>query len=356
MISIIRSAAMLLAGACMATTLSGCDVHEFPDEPDEATLCLTLHFATDMPQWEYPITDSRTVIPSRVVQTDGQMRYIIRLYPGSADSRALTSRAEPLHEFVFTRSVADGYDAHFVLDDVPTGDYTIMAWADLAADDADAPFYDADNFGRIKLQATNHPGCNDYRDAFRGSSDISFKSNFLVRGDGEATIEMQRPLAKFEFVTTDLEEFIDKEIKAALSRGDIDTESVENAPSRFLDMSKYKIVLYYVGFMPNTFNIFTDKPSDSATGISFPGRFTRLSDHEASLGFDYVFVNGVESKVSLQIGIFDADGNRLSMTSPIDVPLRRSQHTLLKGRFLMQNASGGVGIDPSFSGEHNIFI
>lgn len=164
---------------------------------------------------------------------------------------------------------------------------------------------------------------------------------------------MVRPLAKFEFVTTDVEAFVEKEIQAALSRGELSEDLV---PSRVIDVSQYKVMFYYFGFMPNTFNVFTDKPSDSTTGVRFEGRITQLNDQEASLGFDYVFVNGKESNVTVQVAIYDKEDRQLSMSEPINVPLRRSKHTLLKGEFLMQKTSGGIGIDPSFGGDFDIVI
>jgi hypothetical protein len=42
------------------------------------------------------------------------------------------------------------------------------------------------------------------------------------------------------------------------------------------------------------------------------------------------------------------------MTQPIEVPIRRSWHTILRGRFLMSEASGGVVIDPTFDGDFNL--
>lgn len=330
--------------------LASCDVHEFPEQPESpknVALRLKLHYETDMPQWEYPITEARTVIHSKSVQTTGEMRYIIRLYPLTK-----SSRSEASQEFVFTRNVADGYDAEFTLD-VPAGSYTVMVWSDLTENTGGSyRFYDAGDFSQIVLQG-DHEGNNDYRDAFRGTQELTLAADIMEKAPETVEIEMVRPMAKFEFVATDVEAFIDKEVEAALSRG----ENVpEDAPSRGIDIEDYKVVFHYVGFMPNTFNMFTDKPSDSVTGVSFPGRISRLDNGEASLGFDYVFVNGVESAVSVQVGIYDKDGNRLSMTNPITVPLRRSKHTLLKGEFLMQNASGGVSIDPSYNGDHNIIL
>lgn len=342
-----RSLSLLLVLFATLSLLTGCDVHEFPDVPENVTLRLKLHYDTDMPQWEYPITEARSVVPSKSVQTEGGMRYIIRLY-----SRTRSSRSVATHEFVFTRNVADGYNAEFLLE-VPSGDYTIMVWSDFTEKvDGDYRFYDAADFSQIMLQG-EHEGNNDYRDAFRGSIDVSLAADISEKLPETVNIDMVRPLAKYEFVTTDVQAFIDKEVRAAMSRG----ESLpEEAPSRGIDLEKYRVMIYYVGFMPDTFNMFTDKPSDSSTGVSFPGRISMLDNGEASLGFDYVFVNGVESAVTVQVGIYDEDGNRLSMSNPVNVPLLRSKHTLLKGKFLMYNASGGVNIDVSYSGDHNIIL
>ena len=81
-----------------------------------------------------------------------------------------------------------------------------------------------------------------------------------------------------------------------------------------------------------------------------------LDEHNARLGFDYVMVNGRESSVMVAVGLFDENGVRLSMTNPIEVPLKRSMLTTVKGSFLMQDTGGGVAINPDFDGEYNIII
>ncbi len=341
-----KKASLFLAVLSALLLLSSC-VHEFPDVPEKAVLRLKLHYETDIPQWEYPITETRTFIQSKSVQSFGEMRYIVRLCPLTK-----SSRSEAVQEFVFTRNVADGYDAEFTLY-VPAGDYTVMVWSDLTETiGGNYRFYDATDFSQIILQG-DHEGNSDYRDAFRGTQNFTLTADITEREPETVEVEMVRPLAKFEFIATDVEAFIEKEVKAALSRGEAVTEDI---PTKGIYIEDYKVMFYYVGFMPNTFNMYTDKPSDSVTGVSFPGKISRLDNGEASLGFDYVFVNGVESAVSLQVGIYDKKGNRLSLTNPVNVPLQRSKHTLLKGKFLMQNASGGVSIDASYSGDYNIIL
>ena len=113
-------------------------------------------------------------------------------------------------------------------------------------------------------------------------------------------------------------------------------------------------MFYYVGFMPNAYSLFTDKPVDSATGVLFESTLNSLSETEASVGFDYVFVNGTESAVTVQIGIYDNEGTQLSLTEPIKVSLRRSHHTIMRGMFLMSETSGGISINPEFDGDYNL--
>ena len=108
--------------------------------------------------------------------------------------------------------------------------------------------------------------------------------------------------------------------------------------------------------MPNTYSMYTDKPVDSSTEVMFETTLKKLSDTEASMGFDYVFVNGKQSAITIQIGLYDNHGTQLSLSGPIEVPLKRSHHTILTGMFLLSEASGGVTINPDFDGEHNLIF
>jgi hypothetical protein len=105
--------------------------------------------------------------------------------------------------------------------------------------------------------------------------------------------------------------------------------------------------------MPYSYNMFTDKPADSVTGTSFETTLQRLSDNEAELGFDYVFVNGNESNVVVSVEIYDSQEQLISSFKPIEVPLVRSKLTTVKARFLTAEAEGGVAILPDYDGEYN---
>jgi hypothetical protein len=109
--------------------------------------------------------------------------------------------------------------------------------------------------------------------------------------------------------------------------------------------------------MPCSYNIFTDKPADAWTGISFESRMETLSETEVSLGYDYVFVNGSESTLSLTVEVYDKDGKKMSSSQPIQVPVVRSKLTVVRGEFLTSEASGGVSINPGYDGDdYNVEI
>ena len=126
--------------------------------------------------------------------------------------------------------------------------------------------------------------------------------------------------------------------------------------TKVVDLNDYKVVFHYVGFMPDAYSIYTDEPVDSSTGVIFESGLKTLTESEATLGFDYVFSYSSESVVSVQIGIYDNEGTQISLTAPINIPLKRSHHTIMTGSFLMSQTSGGVSINPEYDGDHNLIF
>lgn len=337
---------------CLSLLLTACDVHEWPDTPEFVKLHLRLNYETDMTEWHH-LYDGVSVIEEGFGETYdnhqdyGKIRYIVRTYPVSEKQRTSQNYTQ---EFVFTKDIAEGYDHEVTLEVLP-GNYNFMVWSDLVQTSGDSHFHNADNFAEITLQG-EHKGNTDHRDAFRGTNSISLVADIMEHTPDILDITMQRPLAKYEFLTTDLKEFIDKEYKylqkEAATRG-------ENPPTR-VNTDDYKVVFYYSGYMPNAYNMNTDKPVDSKMGVLFESKIDILNENEASLGFDYVLVNGKQSAVTVQIGLYDKEDRQLALSTPINVPLQRNHHTLIKGSFLIEETSGGITINPDFDGEHNIVI
>jgi hypothetical protein len=109
--------------------------------------------------------------------------------------------------------------------------------------------------------------------------------------------------------------------------------------------------------MPCSYNIFTDKPADSWTNMTYLSNMYIENGDQMAMGFDYIFVNGVETTLSISLEVYDKEGELVSSTNPIQVPVVRSKLTLVTGEFLTSMANGGVAIDPSYDGDdYNVEI
>lgn len=336
-------------------SFTACDVHEWPEAVPvtEQEFRICLDFDTDMSEQDY-FYDSRS---SSLIE-DYEMRYIINAHPYTESSRnqngARSISRAAMWTYTFTRPVAlNDYDCEVYLK-VPKGEYTLMVWADFVKKGtASDYFYTPSNFAEIVMYG-EHKANTDLRDAFRGTKPVEILSLVPEEEPEDIVIKMQRPLAKFTVVTTDLREFFEKEEEAARLRAEARGEIYDE--TRGISLDDYNVVFYYSGFMPSAYSMFTDKPIDSKTGVKFYSKLEQISDDEARMGFDYVMVNGKDASVMVTMGLLDADGNPVSLSDEINVPLNRSKNTIVRGRFLMQEANGGVGIDPGFEGDHIVPI
>lgn len=340
---------------CMSLLcLTACDVHEWPEPPENVKFHLRLNYDTEMTVWNQVYDGKNTIEQGYGATYDNRLnnnniRYIVRAYP----IYKKTTSSDYVKEFVFTQNLAHGYDFETTLELHP-GDYRIMVWSDLQESRHSVPFYEPANFAKIVLQG-EHPANTDSRDAFSGKQQIVLTSDIIERKPDTLDIAMRRPLGKFEFITTDVLEFIRKEVVRLASRGDLAYAPDEDL-SRMIDIKNYKIIFHYVGFMPSAYSVLTDMAVDSATGVSFASSLDRLNEREASLGFDYVFLNNTETAVTVKIGVLDKEDTLLTLSDPIVVPLKRDHHTILRGTFITTQASGGITINPEFDGDFNLII
>ncbi len=330
---------------------TACDVHEFPEPRPRVDFVINLDFDTDWEQQEEIFSKPRTALTHDI-------RYVVKAFPKDDKGRAIYTESET---FIFLRSARDGYDCSSSLY-LPVGEFDIRVWADLVEPGKQEDrFYNTTDFTRISLQG-EHCGNTDERDAFRGTCAVKLTSTIYETTPTEYTIEMVRPLAKFEFITTDFNEFIDKAIQDAQTKAEAEAkkngQEIPDSRSETIrvNIDEYKVVFFYPKFMPNVFNHFTDKPVYSAMGVTFTSSIKQLSETEASLGFDYVLINSRATSVLVAVGLYDNEGELLAMSNPMDVPIQRSFHTIVRGQFLTQKATGGVVIDPGFDDEYNVVL
>lgn len=347
----------------------GCDVHEFPEDYGvRVPFLLHLDFSTEMPLYK-EILYTRGG-EAKEVTDPHDIRYIINAY--RIDNKRSNNRVADT-TFVFSKSdISDlNYTAYLQL---PEGTYDFKVWADYVdAGSTDDKYYDTRDFAEIILaDKGNHSGSNDYRDAFRGYASATVTNPDYYTGsivdsiNNQATVEMQRPMGKFKFVSTDVELFLIRVAQRLSEKGvnimpigdnnHISQAMYEQLLQR-IDLEGFKIIFRYNLFMPCSFNMFTDRPADSWTGVSFSSPMRLEREKEMLLGYDYIFVNGSETTLSISLEVYADDGELLSSTNPINVPIVRSKLTVVKGEFLTSEATGGVSINPGYEGDdYNIEI
>ena len=328
-----------LIGLC--TLLTNCDVHEFPEPPlPPVALNLTLRFSFGMGDLE----DFKTIyVTTRAAAPEYEARYQLRIYPSDGKGGFLMDSCQA---YVFSQSQLEALDYRLPLEIVP-GQYRFRAWVDFVEQGSlEDAFYDTTHFNEITLREP-HVGGTDYRDAFRGTLDGEVLPA-EVSQEQELHIVMERPMAKYRFIATDLKEFEELRLREADKNGDL------TSPPPSIDLSRYKVRISYEGFYPTVYSLATDEPIDVRTGVNFSLQPREIGDEEVDLGIDYVFIGQQESGVNVSLSIYDEAGKLVAGVSGIEVPLRRGQLTTVRGKFLTAKSAGDVAIDPSFDGEFNV--
>jgi hypothetical protein len=325
---------MLAIAIIMATACN--PVHEFPGDPDRHVI-LDLTYQTGLPEFAvtYPSTNGRA--------EDFKVRYLVRGFR-STDSRGF-SRIPSLEREIIADWTGE-YDRTIELDVVP-GDWQFIVFTEFVqASSHKSYFYDSSDFADIQLKyQEGYVGNSDLRSAFRGVAEATISDGLETT---HVVVDCVRPLAKYGIVSTDLSEFIEREIVAKASRDG------QDAPVITIDIQDYDVEVAYAGYVPFAFNMFTNKPSDSTTGLSFKGIPELYNEEEVMLAFDYLFVNGTESSTNVYLRVYErATGTLVASAGPITLPLKRSYFTIVRGQFLTTTSSGGIGISPGFNGEFN---
>ena len=350
--------------------LTACDVHEFPEDAgDKVPFTLHLDFSTEMPLYkEIVYTRGGEDDPAtKVAAEQHDIRYIIKVFR-TTDVRNSTRVAE--ESFVFSKDDIRDLN-HTVTIDLYEGTYTFLVWADYVdAGSLEDKYYDTGDFAEIILSSKNpHNGNTDYRDAFRGevtatvTDPVYYVNSAAAAIDNQATVPMIRPMGKYQFVSTDVDIFLTRVAEQMREQGllagidpSADPLLAYEQLLKQIDLGEYQVVFRYNAFMPCSFNMFTNKPADSWTGITYRGALTMLQSGKMSLGFDYIFVNGTETTLAISVAVFNKDGVEISSTNAINVPIVRSKLTLVTGDFLTSKSSGGVNIQYEYNGEYNVEI
>lgn len=345
----------------LSVAFVGCDIHEYPViKTDANPLVLHLNFDTIMPlHQELVYTKTPRRIRGNALPTTYDVRHIVSVHRLLLDG-TYNRTADTVITYLCPNT--DSLNCTRILN-LSEGDYRFFVWTDYVAEGQDADlFYNTYDFAEIILQSkSNYIGNSNYRDAFRGEQTVSVraKRDEITPVNNETTISIGRPLAKFRFISTDFDIFLEKALAEEASRqaNSPSTGSSESdTETKTVDPNDYSVLFRYAEFMPCSYNMFTDHPADSWTGVWFSSALRPMSDTEVEMGFDYVFVNGAEAGVKVIVEVYNKDGVMVSSSPAIEVPLKRNHLTIVKGEFLTSIAQGGITIHTDFDGEYNIEI
>lgn len=221
-------------------------------------------------------------------------------------------------------------------------EYTLAVWTDyvVAGTDTDL-YYNTENLQQVAC-TTPYTGSTDYRDCLYGTTALDlrpYRDQWNARV--QAKVDMVRPLAQYRIIATDVQEFLAK------TQRQRDAEGSNNT---------YTVTFSYGFYFPLGFNTATGKPMNSVQGVTFSTSVTIPDDgtEECPLGSDFIFVNGTESFVPLNIELADANGKVMSRTRGLEVPYRRGHLTTLRGNFLTNEMQGGINIDTGYDDEIDI--
>ena len=250
---------------------------------------------------------------------------------------------------------ADGnhtIDADFELN---AAKYKVVAWMDYVDDGStEDKYYTVQSLSSIGiLETENYIGDEEHKDTYVGHHELDLTAYRNQWGQSiEQTVMLERPMAKIEFITTDLDKFLD-----GLTAQKVRSAKVSATPILTrADPSSWQIQVEYAGYFPSSFNAYTNKPNDAREGVSFTSTLTTLSAQEARFGSDYIFVNGNESAVHVNLTILDEQGKILNEVQGIEVPIVRGKLTSIRDEFLTRSFSPGIGIDTRFEGDIDIVI
>lgn len=340
---------LIIYTACLLVLMmTGCKktVLEFPEGEgvDPTLVNVNLTFTID-PEIE-PYMPAR----SKTTETDKHdVRWIIEVFRDEisgtpAERRVLSCKQAPDGRHTVHTSIA-----------LHAARYHVVAWMDYVdAGSLADKYYTVNSLASISiLEAGAYIGDEEHKDTYAGRQVVDLTSyrnrwNQTV----EQTVTLRRPMAKIELITTDIDKFLDRLSVRRSKTGTL----ADNLLSENPDLSTIRVTVDYAGYFPSGFNVYTDKPNDAWTGMSFDSYMKQLSDKEALLASDYIFVNGAESAVTVNLSIRDGEGNLLNEVVGIQVPIVRGKLTTIRDEFLTRDYAPGIGIDPGFDGEINITI
>ena len=338
-----RRIAILSFAAALLFGVAGCDkIHEWPDNNPIDPSIIDTEIKIDV---KMDIEMSQVITRSILSSTDTSAydrRFVIEIYHNEPYDQSLVERD------IITVPVSD-FNTITLKTDLHALNYSVLVWSDyVLKGSSEDLFYHTEDLEHVRiLENGQYAGCNMFKDCQIGSEDLDLTS-YVDEWFSQVEFKMQltRPVARIAFWATDINRYI---MESGLEK--------EEGLSRAEIADRFLVKMIYPVYLPSSINVRSGKLNDSYTGYSFEtGVFYDPQQEPVKLCYDYVFVNGDKSSIMTSLEIYDkVTGQLINATGNITVPTERGKETVVKDRFLTKDYSPGIGIDPGFDGEYNIY-
>ncbi len=324
-------------------------IYDYP-EPNFGGTHLELTFIAD--------TSKMVMYPDTldITSESHDIRYVIKAF--RMKSSGYFSR-EASTEFILTKDDINSPDSTMVVT-LEEGYYKFVTFADyvLEGESADEQ-YNTSDFNDVSMIYEEYAGNTDTKRAYVGEQEIDVVRYGSILPIVSDTIRLAPLLTRYQIIATDLDKFI-KRMAAMQKTRSADDNYGYNLDSLAVDLDNYKVkITYYPDILFTHIDLLNENnPIDGEYNVSYESKISRISDNEALLGFDYIFINRRQENVKIRASIYDEHGNHIT-TVPIEIPVKKGENTQAKGEFLtyigLENPDdSGVVLDPDYDGEFNI--
>lgn len=293
------------------------DVKKGSEAVELLTLTLNLTFPS-------PMLDYVKQKKARITGDVEMLRAVIELYKKGTTERVLRKE-----EFVTKTGAENEYTATLM---VTPGTYDMRLWADYTTDATTDHHYITTNTQDVKILPKEQYVANaDTKDAFVNAQTLT-----VAKTGQTVNITMNRPVAKYRIVATDLEKY----------------ETIRKQRN-YPPIEELNISVVYESYLPAGYDMWTGTLTDSQMGYGYNSAISENTDTMVTLAKDFVLVNGEESGVQVKLLLKDSTGKVISGVSGITINYRSGYLTTIKGDFLTAG-KGGVDIVTEWEGEYNV--
>lgn len=334
---------LMLGGLIFMFAASSCDtILQYPDgEGDDTTHIRTrVELAVDFT----PVSDPLLASYADARAGDFDVRYQVAIYAVSG-AKAGRKAEMPVERKVWTANVLETGPTTVATEvDLHAGLYEVYAWIDFVpCGTTEDHHYITTDPRKVFLADPNVCGL-DTRDAFSGKTQIDLSQYRDAESSGvTVTVDMERPFGKFKIVTTDVKKFLES----------------YKAPGTYADIVPARTNLRYNSYFPTAYNLDTGYAhiDEYKMGVNHTAVVMEQEDNKATLSYNYVFICNDNTTVNADIEVRNKDGEHLTTTRNIRIPVQRNKLTIVEGEFLTKDyGSGEMGINDRFDEEFVVIV